>query len=153
MLTMSKGRAGKNIEMILSPPLKCIFIHPCQKKNTLRSWHYTFSSLCALQEGISQVPAPGRCTATTKFIEEVHAPSWAYSSYRRGGVCQPSRSSFSFLYWHDSMPRGVLWCSVLGMGAEISIPNLKALQITEVYPNFSQDQDLQGMLTLKDQSL
>lgn len=32
MLTMSKGRAGKNIEMILSPLLKGIFIPLCQNK-------------------------------------------------------------------------------------------------------------------------
>lgn len=112
---------------------------------------YSVLFLCALQQVISQVPAPGHCAATTKFTEEVHTPSWAYSSCRRGGVCQPSRLCFSFPHWQDNMPRGVLWCSVLGMGAKISIPNLKALQITEPYPSFSQDQDLQGMLTLEDQ--
>lgn len=43
MLTMSKGRAGENIEMILSPSLKGILIHPCQNKINPHIFFFFFS--------------------------------------------------------------------------------------------------------------
>lgn len=124
------------------------FVKSLNLRNTLRRWHYTFSTLSVcfiggdqvlgiaqplqnLQRKFSTTPEP---TGPTGGEEYVSLPGHASASFTGKTVC-PERCSDA-LFWE--------W--------ELTFPNFKALQITEPCPSFSQDQDLQGMLTLKDQS-